>query len=229
MVAMRKIVTALLPLFFLQSVYADVVFTNFGLSDTFDNNTGLTVADSSGTDLKTSLSFTPVGSFQLTQIDFVTSLLDGGDQNQVTLTLSAADANGNPGASIEVFSFSGQMGVLGSASYPPLVLNAVSAINPVLQDGTVYWLTAESSPDVTVVWNQNILSPNDVGNMAQFQSSAWATQSVTRGAFRVLGNPVTVSPAQSAAPSAAPSVVRVRTPPVPSSSHLLIVSRRETK
>lgn len=209
---MRKIVTVLLPLFCLQSVWADVVFTNFGPSDTFDNNTGLTVADSSGTVLKTSLSFTPTGSFQLTQIDFVTSLLDGGGQNQVTVTLSSSDADGNPGTAIEVFSFSGQMGVLGSASYPPLVLNAISGINPVLQSGTTYWITAESSPDVTVVWNQNVLSPNDVGIMAQFQSSAWTNQSVTRGVFRVIGNPVTITP-----PPAA-SIVRLRA-----------ASRRDTK
>jgi hypothetical protein len=219
---MRKILTVLLPLIFVQSVYADIVFTNFGPSDTFDNNTGLTVADSSGTDLKTSLSFTPAGSFQLAQIDFVTSLLDGGDQNQVTLTLSSADADGNPGATIEVFSFSGQMGVLGAASYPPQVLNAVSALNPVLQSGLTYWITAQSSPDVTVVWNQNVMSPNDVGNMAQYQSGAWTTQSVTRGAFRVSGKPVTIS-------SPEPSVVRLRTPVMRSDSNPFVISRRETK
>lgn len=221
---MRTIFITLLPLLFLQTAHADVIFTNFGLSDTFDTNTGLTVADSSGNDLKTSLSFTPTGSFQLSQIDFVTSLLDGGDQNQVTLTLSSSDANGNPGTSIEVFSFSGQMGVLGSASYPPMMLSAISAINPVLQRGVTYWITAESSPDVTVVWNQNTLSPNDVGAMAQYQSSMWSTQSVTRGVLRIQGNPVTITP-----PPSAPSVVRLRIPSAPTAAYLIAFSRRETK
>jgi hypothetical protein len=203
---MRKSIAILLPLFCLQSLSADVIFTNFGPADSFDNNTGLTVADNSGNDLKTSLSFTPTSDFQLTEIDFVTSLLDGGDQNQVTLTLSSADADGNPGTAIETFSFSGQMGILGSVSYAPQVLSAFSALNPVLTQGTTYWLTAESSPDTTVVWNQNSLAPNDVGNMAQYVSNTWTTQSVTRGVFRILGNLVTVTPPP------APSVVRLQAP-----------------
>ena len=213
---MRTLQKLSLFLFAACHLNADVIFNNFGTSDSFDLNTGLTVADSSGANLKTSLSFTPTVDFQLAQIDFVTSLLNAGDQNQVTITLSSTDSDGNPGAAIEVFSFSGQMGVLGSVVSPPVLLSAISGINPVLRSGTTYWITAESSPDVTVVWNQNTLSPNDVGTMAQYQSPSWTTQPVTRGAFRVLGTPVTV-------PSA------VLRPIFPKTQNTLLALHRTTK
>jgi hypothetical protein len=218
-------ITALL-LSSLQCVTADVIFSNFGSSDVFDMNTGLTVADSSGYDLKTSLSFVPTVDFQLSQIDFVTSLLDAGDQNQVTLTLSNADADGNPGTVIEVFSFSGQMGILGSVTAPPLILNAISGLSPVLRSDTTYWLTAESSPDVTVVWNQNILTPNDIGTMAKFQSSSWVTQSVTRGTFRISGKPVTITPLAMRRTPEAPVFYRPRFEPT---RPLLTLMRRNTR
>ncbi len=222
---MWKKLAVLAPLLILPSLRADAVFSNFGTSDIFDNNTGLTVADSSGNNLKTSLSFTPAETFQLTQIDFVTTLLDAGDQNQVTLTLSSAGADGFPGSKIEIFSFSGQMGVLGSLSSPPLILNAISGINPVLQAGVTYWLTAESSPDVTVVWNQNILSPNDVGTMVQLQSGVWVTQPVTRGAFRVFGIPL----GNSSSASSARGAVWVAALRIPKDSELLFVPRKKAK
>lgn len=178
--------TILCSVFFLSLsiAKADIIFSNFSAgSPSFDTNTGITLNDSGGNDLKTSLSFVPSATYRLTQLDLVTSLASVSETNLLDLTISS-DSGGNPGAVLETFTFNGSMGVLGTN---PSILTATSVLNPFLVNGSTYWITAEAAPNARVVWNFNNQSPNDTGLVDQFSGGSWSSRSLTRGVFDVQG------------------------------------------
>lgn len=165
---------------------ADTFFSNFSsFSPNYDINTGTSLNDGSGNDLQRSFSFSSQSSFHLLEIDFVASMFDSGQPNQVTLTLSS-DTNGHPGTAIESFSFTGDMGVFGTVAP---VLNGVSVLNPLLVAGQTYWLTAEAPNGANIIWNFNNLSPNDSGVQDEFVGGQWLSSSATRGVFDIVGTP----------------------------------------
>src|SRR5271166_2821404 len=92
------------------SLQADIIYTDFGSGQSFDQDAGEFVSQS--VDLRPSLAFTSAAAESLTEVDFVTSIGQIGDVNQVTVSLSS-DNGGQPGMVMASQEFSNAMGLLG--------------------------------------------------------------------------------------------------------------------
>jgi hypothetical protein len=175
---------------------ASVVLVNtFGPGDFYSIGSGGTLGSSypgSNAGAADRFSFTGSESYQLDSIELAVGLLGG--TNQLTLSLMT-DAAGVPGAALESFSFTGQMGPFGSYN-PPMV--GTSVTHPTLTPGTNYWLVA-SVPDLTsAAWNKvywDKSTPPIIGTRAYNDNGGpWHVEEDFLDVFRVNGT-VAVIPA----------------------------------
>lgn len=171
---------------------AVVIYDNFGLGDTYDQNAGATLSTGLplGVDWDQGSAFAleSVGmDYYLDTIDVAVGLVTG--SNELDLWLMT-DSAGEPGSIIESFHFSDEMGSFGDLN-PPLTAN--SLLNPLLEVGEQYWLIASvPGPNTWAAWNYN--STGDVGLRAyRSDLGTWGVDEVTTNAFRVTGTSVPVS------------------------------------
>lgn len=171
---------------------AVVIYDNFDLGDTYNQNVGLTLSTGSpvGVDWDQGNAFA-LDSFgmdyYLDTIDLAVGLVSGLNELDVWLM---TDSAGEPGTIIESFHFSDVMGSFGALN-PPLTAN--SLLNPLLEADEQYWLIASvTGPDTWAAWNYN--STDDVGLIAsRADLGTWEIHEGTNGAFRVTGTSVPVS------------------------------------
>jgi hypothetical protein len=135
--------------------------------------------------------FTPMGNYTFSDAQVAVVLFSGPNSIDVFLQ---ADSNGLPGAVIEEIPISG----LGST---PAILAANSALFPVLQDGTPYWLTlVAGAAGVVAGWNWNSIGDSSVTTFASTQGGSpagpWAHNpaATTRSAFEIDGTAVVSEP-----------------------------------
>ncbi|MDP9053156.1 MAG: hypothetical protein M3N93_02460 [Acidobacteriota bacterium] len=170
-------------------LYADIIYSNFGPSDNpFNMDSGETV--SSDVDFMPSISFTVSSNEQLAEVDFVTSIAQGGT-NQVTIGLSK-DSGGHPGTSIASKEFDGQMGVLGGEDLDPadpsVELSWIPTSVVSLTPGVTYWITLSAPAGANVTWNANtyaLIGAPQFGD-DQFINGSWQHTNGTLGAIQIL-------------------------------------------
>ena len=127
-----------------------VVFNTFSAGDDYNNSFGLPIAGASSSSSPSifGMKFGTTENANLTKIELAASLLSGPNE---LLVVVAADANGEPGAVLESFSFSDAMGPLGT-NHPLLV--GISALQPLLQANTPYWFVVyPGDPATSAIWN----------------------------------------------------------------------------
>ena len=73
---------------------AGIIYSDFGPGESFDQDAGDVVSQS--VDVRPSFAFTSAVAQELTEVDFVTSIGEVGDLNEVTVSLSSDDG-GHPG------------------------------------------------------------------------------------------------------------------------------------
>jgi MYXO-CTERM domain-containing protein len=165
------------------------IYSNFSAGNTFDTSDGFELGNVGGGNIIVlAQQFTPTGNFTLNQIDVAFFALNPPD-NELTLSINA-DNNGLPGGVLESYDLTHAFGV-------DQIDTATSTLQPLLVDGSNYWIVAAfTNPASTqdhAVWN---LSNN---SSATFSPSAFSTDNGTTWAasgqttqmsvFDVLGTP----------------------------------------
>lgn len=166
---------------------ADVIYSDFGPSgNPFNQDAGETVSGS-GVDLMPSISFSVSSNEQLMEVDFVTSIPQGG-ANDVTVSVSQ-DSGGHPGTAFASQEFPGQMGVLGGETLdpadPPVELSWIPTSVISLSPGVTYWMTLSAPASADVTWNANTYGTPQFGD-DQFINGNWEQTSGTLGAIQIL-------------------------------------------
>jgi PEP-CTERM motif len=173
--------------------YADtVVAGTFGSGQSFQTSAGWSVYYNSGCGTacfqNVASSFTPTGTFTLTQIDVAASGLSGTNQIGVELL---SDASGAPGSVLESWTLTNVPSY--GSSFTPEALAAVSPIT--LSAGTTYWVELVSLSSNPTVWNYSpsIMGSTDVlGNATGPNWVADSNQFVP--AYDVLGTAAVPEP-----------------------------------
>ena len=139
-----------------------VVFSNFGPGDTYNTASGYILGTVNGYAYGDAFDIVSPDDVILQSIELAVGLSSGPNELDVALR---ADASGLPGVVIEAFHFTGAMGLFGDSN-PPLIANSV--LQPTLQAGERYWVTASVPYDpgnpnatTTAIWNRN--STGDIG------------------------------------------------------------------
>jgi hypothetical protein len=173
-------------------LHADMIYSDFGPGDSFDTDAGAVVSQT--TDLRPSFAFTPLANLLLTEVDFVTSIGETGDLNEVTISLSA-DAGGRPGAVLASQEFDNAMGILGGeADDPPDgsgILSWLPSQEPTLLSGATYWITFDGPAPGDVTWNYNDTLQS---GYSQFESGFWQSTNGTLGAIQIFGDADATAP-----------------------------------
>ena len=163
-----------------------VVFSNFGPGLTFNTSQSWNV---SGTNVfggrVVAQSFTPSANFTFTNAQLAMGIIGGPNILQVMLMTSSG---GFPGTSVETITLTNSIASIGTGG----IAVANSALNPLLNAGTQYWLVAFAPDDNTFMgWN---LSLGDSSSFVLLNGSHSVTGpwefSVPRGAFQINGAPV---------------------------------------
>jgi hypothetical protein len=165
------------------------VFNDYGTGSPFDPTSGDTVTNGSN-DLSTSFAFTVPGivNLALNQILFTAAIGASDTTNSVTLSIETNNG-GKPGT--QVFTsgaITGQMGVLGSGTNPPVTIDYTSVSgSTALLAGATYWLTLDAPTTTHVTWDYG--NGNVDGNEAFEQNGSWTLQSSREyGAFEIIAS-----------------------------------------
>ena len=161
---------------------ASVIFSTFGPGDSYDPSWGGTLGGFTGGNqgLANRFSFAGPQSYLLDSVELAAGYVTGDNQLNVSVM---TDAAGLPGAVLESFSFTGQMGTFGDVN--PL-LAGTSVAHPLLTPGTNYWLVA-TAPDITwAAWCRTspVLSGPHAANM---NGGPWTFAEDSLEAFRING------------------------------------------
>jgi hypothetical protein len=162
----------------------DIIFTNFGPGDTYNQSSGGTLTGSGfGGPNEVAVAFKPAVSEFLSTIELPVGAIIG---NELDVSLDSS-LLGAPGGLIESFHFSGAMGPFGS----DVVLTANSALHPLLSAGTQYWVVASvpSASGDFAAWNLNSIG----GMTTAVQGSGsgfWAPLGFDTPTMRVTGTDV---------------------------------------
>jgi hypothetical protein len=180
---------------------AAVIYSDFGSGESFDQDAGAVVSQSA--DLSPSLAFTSAVAQELTEVDFVTSIGEIGDLNQVTVSLSS-DGGGQPGTVLASQEFTNAMGVLGGEGNdppdPPVVISWILSTPADLLAGDTYWITLDGPAPGDVTWNYN----NQLqSGYSVFESGSWMTTTDTLGAIQILGESEGSDPSSAPEPGTA--------------------------
>jgi len=152
---------------FLLPVSATTVYTNFSAGNTFDLNSGFFLGNntSGGNVIALAQQFTPTDNFTLNQIDVAFFAITTPPHNELTLSIDD-DNGGLPGVVLESFDLTNAFG-------RNQIDTATSVVQPLLVDGSNYWIVASfTNPTSTqdhAVWN---FSNN---SSATFSPSAFST------------------------------------------------------
>lgn len=165
------------------AAHGAVVYSNLGPGDSFDNGTGWSLSNSLPQDA--AMSFVAGADFSFTSVELA---LTNVSASALSITLRS-DAGGLPGGLLET--------ILVAVPGGPSLVTAMSALNPLLDLGATYWITAEAPAGFEGSWQW--ADPSDVGATAfSFdQAVSWSAFTLDRGAFRVNGDLVAQVPAPS--------------------------------
>lgn len=159
-----------------------VLFDTFGPGDSYNTGSGWTLGYDFELQRALSFSFSDGLSYFLESISVAIAQVSG--TNNLTIRLMD-DSGGEPGATIETWNLSGEMGAFGTAN-PPIVINSV--VLPILDSDTTYWIVASVPAGDWSAWNRS--EPQVDGTVAgrEGEAGAWTVQNSYLGAFRVTGN-----------------------------------------
>jgi hypothetical protein len=164
--------------------HADIVFSNFGSGDAYNDSSAWVIRDDSDTtrNYDQAFAFSPVSyNYTLDTVELAVGLAGGTNELAVWLM---SDNGGTPGSIIETFNFSDQMT---SAYSGGSILSANSTINPTINAGSQYWLVADAPElDSNIRWFTNSIL--DTGpHSSRLNYGQWITSTGTRSAFRITG------------------------------------------
>lgn len=153
------------------------VFDNFGADFGYDIGTGYTVSGVGGV-VNQAEAFIPSMGGELVSIYMALNLDSGANS---ALVMLHADNGGQPGAMIESWNLSNEMGTFGQWAMPVQMLSAGGVE---LATDQTYWVVAHGVRDVASVWNFNNTGGGGMHG-TQEGGGGWDVQQGTQGAFRV--------------------------------------------
>ena len=161
---------------------AAIIFNTFGSSDSYNTSGGVSIGDSGDYDIANQFVVTSGSSFKLNSIELAVGMYTGTKEIDVWLMSSAA---GKPGSIIESFNFQG-------IPNGPSILMGNSSSNPILTNGTFYWLVA-SAPDSSTWAYWCVSKPPVTGTrLVRSGTGTWNPSGTTLSAFRINGTPYVI-------------------------------------
>jgi hypothetical protein len=178
------LITAIILVIAAGQAGASVIFSTFGPGLGYDPSVGGTLGGFAwpNSAIANQFSFAGPQSYLLDSVELPVGWVTG--DNQVNVSVMT-DAAGLPGAVLESFSFTGQMGQFGFVN--PLLVGT-SVVHPLLTPGTNYWLAAFAPDPTWAAWNK--ASPSIFGPRAlSLGGGPWNLDaySMESEAFRVNG------------------------------------------
>jgi hypothetical protein len=161
-----------------RQLQAAIIFNTFGTGDSYNTSGGASIGDSGDYDAANQFVVTSGTSFTLDSIELAVGMLNGTREIDVWLMNSAA---GKPGAIIEAFNFQ-------NIPNGPSILIANSTLNPVLTNGTFYWLVASAPNSDTWAFWCNSQPPVTGTRLVRAGTGTWNPSGTTLSAFRLKGS-----------------------------------------
>jgi hypothetical protein len=185
------------------SANAGVIFSNLGPGDSFGTTSGWVVGNRitpfGSTTLEIAAAFTPAAGAVFTGADLATESI--GQPGDLTVALLATGSSGTPDTALEMF--------IVPAPMDPSLVSLQSALNPVLNAGTEYWLDISSSSGAAV-WLDN--DQGALGPVASNQNGQgfvlltdFGGNPPVQPAFRINGDPIGLFSTSAAADAPEPS------------------------
>lgn len=173
-------------------INAAIIFSNFGPGIMYGPDgvgTGLAPGDPAGANRSSGTGFTVTGqSYRLTDINLPLGLISGTNAVKVAIT---ADNVGSPGGVLESF-------LLTSVAPPQSPLSLIlipSAIHPLLNAGTQYWITVSGgAPNTFALWALTLSGITGPAAARLFPNDPWSVNINRTGAVQVIGDPVVPEP-----------------------------------
>jgi hypothetical protein len=167
------------------AAWADPIFTNFGAGSSYDITTGSPVGnglDSTGFTYAQGDTFVSSTTANLGSIAIALSYLSV-PTDPITVALMQ-DAGDQPGDLLESFIVdAGSLGALGTNNSPVVL---TSLLNPLLTEGTRYWITVSSPVTNSIAWNLNNIGDTAEEALSSDGGATWFSPSgLTAGAFEV--------------------------------------------
>jgi hypothetical protein len=170
------------------STNAGVIFSNLGPGDSFGTTSGWVVGNRltpfGSISLEIAAAFTPASDAVFTGADFATELFGG--PGDLTVALLVTGSSGTPDTALETF--------IVPAPMDPSLVRVQSALNPVLNALSEYWLDISSS-STAAVWLDNdhgargAIASNQNGQGFVLLTDFGGNPPV-QPAFRVSGDPI---------------------------------------
>ena len=167
----------LVVLFAAGQLQAAIIFNTFGSGDSYNTSGGASIGDSADYDAANQFVVTAGGSFTLDSIELAVGMLSGTRDIDVWLMSSGPN---RPGTLIEAFNFQ-------NIPIGPSILMANSTLNPVMTNGTFYWLVASApNSDTWAFWCNS--QPAYAGTrLVRAGTGEWNPSGTTLSAFRLTG------------------------------------------
>ena len=161
---------------------AAIIFNTFGPSDSYNTSGGASIGDSGDYDIANQFVVTAGSSFKLNSIELAVGMYTGTKEIDVWLMSSAA---GKPGAILESFNFQ-------NIATGPSILMANSSTNPVLTNGTFYWLVASAPNSNTWAYWCTSKPPVTGTRLVKAGTGTWNPSGTDLSAFRIKGSPYVI-------------------------------------
>ena len=174
---------------------ASSIFTNFGAGQSYNIGAGNPIGNAfDGNTYAEGDSFVSAGNFNLASISLALSYVFPGsvpDDFNVALRNNSGDA---PGATVlEAWTVHGS--ALGGLGTNHSVLTLISVFNPVITNGTRYWVTVSSDLNNSIAWNWNSTGDSNDEAISLDAGSSWFSPSgLTPGALELDGQVIIPTP-----------------------------------
>ena len=174
---------------------ASSIFTNFGAGQSYNIGAGNPIGNAfDGNTYAEGDSFVSAGNFNLASISLALSYVFPGsvpDDFSVALRNNSGDA---PGATVlETWTVQGN--ALGGLGTNHSVLTLISLLNPVITNGTRYWVTVSSDLNNSIAWNWNSTGDSNDEAISLDAGSSWFSPSgLTPGALELDGQVIIPTP-----------------------------------
>ena len=172
----------------LSSIHASIIFSNFGPGIMYGPDgvgTGFAPGDPAGANRSSGTGFAVTGqSYRLTDLNLPLGLISGTNAVQVAIT---ADNVGSPGAVLESFLLTS----VGPPQSPFSLILIPSALHPILNEGSQYWVTVSGgAPDTFALWALTLSGITGPAAAKLFPNDPWSVNINRTGALQVGGTVV---------------------------------------
>ena len=172
----------------LSSIHASIIFSNFGPGIMYAPDgvgIGFAPGDPAGKNRSYGTGFTVTGqSYRLTDLNLPLGLISGTNAVQVAIT---ADNAGSPGAVLESFLLTS----VGQPQSPLSLILIPSALHPILNEGSQYWVTVSGgAPDTFALWALTLSGITGPAAAKLFPNDPWSVNINRTGALQVGGTVV---------------------------------------